>query len=92
MLTGLSGYMVSKVALTKLIEFLAVENPDVAFIAYHPGIVDGNTFRASGATPEHMPMDTCESLSDDHDMSLMSMQHKFQLALRFGRRCRKRSF
>jgi len=58
MLVGLSGYLVSKLALAKTIEFLAVENPHVSFMAYHPGIVDTDIFRASGATPDGMPMDT----------------------------------
>lgn len=68
MLAGLSGYMVSKVALTKFVEFLAVENPNVACMAYHPGIVDGNTFRASGSTPEMgIPMDNREYMQFDVD-------------------------
>jgi NAD(P)-dependent dehydrogenase (short-subunit alcohol dehydrogenase family) len=57
-LVGLSGYIVSKVALAKLMEFLAAENPNVTFMALHPGMVDTGLFRSSGATPEMLPMDT----------------------------------
>lgn len=58
MLAGLSGYLVAKLALTKTIEFLAVENPTISFVAVHPGMVDTALFRASGATPDMLAMDT----------------------------------
>ncbi|KAJ8131665.1 hypothetical protein O1611_g1961 [Lasiodiplodia mahajangana] len=58
MLVGLSGYLVSKLALAKTIEFLAAENPDVFFAAVHPGMVDTDLFRKSGATPDALAMDT----------------------------------
>ncbi|KAF2821569.1 putative NADP(+)-dependent dehydrogenase [Ophiobolus disseminans] len=58
MLVGMSGYLVSKMALAKTVEFLALENPHVVFIAYHPGMVDTKIFRKSGAEPEGLPMDT----------------------------------
>lgn len=58
MLVGLSGYLVSKMALAKTIEFLALENPDVFFAAVHPGMVDTDIFRRSGATPDMLAMDT----------------------------------
>lgn len=57
-LVGNSGYLVSKLALAKTIEFLSKENPNVFFASIHPGTVDTNIFRGSGATPESMPMDT----------------------------------
>lgn len=58
MLVGNSGYLVSKLALAKTTEFLAKENPNIFFASIHPGTVDTNVFRGSGATPESMPMDT----------------------------------
>lgn len=58
MLIGLSGYLVAKLALAKTIEFLALENPTISFVAVHPGMVDTDLFRASGATPEMLAMDT----------------------------------
>ncbi|KAK8097745.1 NADP(+)-dependent dehydrogenase [Apiospora kogelbergensis] len=58
MLVGLSGYLVSKMALAKTIEFLALENPDVFFAAVHPGMVDTDIFRRSGAIPDMLAMDT----------------------------------
>jgi NAD(P)-dependent dehydrogenase (short-subunit alcohol dehydrogenase family) len=58
MLVGLSGYLVAKLALAKTIEFLALENPHVSFLAVHPGMVDTDLFRASGATPDMLAMDT----------------------------------
>lgn len=61
MLVGLSGYLVAKMALAKTIEFLALENPNVSFVAIHPGMVDTDLFRASGATPDMLAMDTRES-------------------------------
>ncbi|KAK7996564.1 hypothetical protein PG989_004604 [Apiospora arundinis] len=58
MLVGNSAYLVSKLALAKTTEFLAVENPGVFFASVHPGAVDTKIFRGSGATPDMMPMDT----------------------------------
>ncbi|KAK8074143.1 short chain dehydrogenase [Apiospora phragmitis] len=49
---GLSGYLVSKLALIKTVEYLAVENPELNVTAVHPGMVDTAMFRASGATPD----------------------------------------
>ncbi|KAK8023734.1 hypothetical protein PG993_011800 [Apiospora rasikravindrae] len=49
---GLSGYVVSKLALIKTVEYLAVENPDLNVTAVHPGMVDTPIFRKSGATPD----------------------------------------
>jgi NAD(P)-dependent dehydrogenase (short-subunit alcohol dehydrogenase family) len=61
MLVGLSGYLVAKMALAKTIEFLALENPAISFIAVHPGMVDTDLFRASGATPDMLAMDSRKS-------------------------------
>lgn len=58
MLVGLSGYLVAKMALVKTMEYLAHENPDVFFSAVHPGMVDTDIFRKSGATPDTLAMDS----------------------------------
>jgi hypothetical protein len=59
MLVGLSGYLVAKMALAKMIEVFAIENPTISFVAVHSGIVDTNIIRASGAIPGMVAMDTC---------------------------------
>lgn len=35
-----SAYIVSKLAVAHLISFLQVENPDLNFISFHPGVVE----------------------------------------------------
>lgn len=56
---GLAGYMTSKIAQVKLMEYLAAENPQLFVCSVHPGMVDTMVFRASGATTEMgLPMDT----------------------------------
>ncbi|RYP63001.1 hypothetical protein DL771_009486 [Monosporascus sp. 5C6A] len=52
------GYLASKLAVSKTVEFLAHENPDIFFASIHPGVVDTDVFRKSGATPDMMSMDT----------------------------------
>jgi NADP-dependent 3-hydroxy acid dehydrogenase YdfG len=54
----LSGYLTSKVAQGKVVEFLAAENPDLFVCSVHPGMVDTKIFRGSGASAEQLPMDT----------------------------------
>lgn len=54
----LSGYLTSKVAQSKLIEYLAVENPHLLAVSVHPGMVETKIFRGSGADPKMLPMDT----------------------------------
>lgn len=61
MLPGLSAYISSKLALTKMIEFLAVENPNIFAVTAHPGLVESEIFAKSGAKSETLPMDTGES-------------------------------
>ncbi len=55
---GLSGYLCSKVAQIKTLEFLAAENPNMFFASVHPGMIETKIFLASGATPDMLPMDT----------------------------------
>jgi short-subunit dehydrogenase len=61
MFPGLSAYIGSKFALIKFLEFLASENPNVFVASLHPGMVETETFKASGAKAEALPMDTGES-------------------------------
>jgi len=58
MFPGLSAYIGSKFALIKFLEFLASENPNIFVASLHPGMVETDIFRASGATPDVLPMDT----------------------------------
>ncbi|KAL8738660.1 MAG: hypothetical protein Q9181_000577 [Wetmoreana brouardii] len=55
---GHSGYMASKTAMIKILEFLAVENPTMFVAGVHPGMVDTTIFRKSGSTPDQLPMDS----------------------------------
>ncbi|WYZ37901.1 hypothetical protein EsH8_II_001407 [Colletotrichum jinshuiense] len=56
-LPGLSAYVASKLAQTKIIEFLAAENPNVFAVTMHPGMVETDIFTKSGAKAEALPMD-----------------------------------
>ncbi|KAK1564128.1 short chain dehydrogenase [Colletotrichum navitas] len=56
-LPGLSAYMASKLAQTKIIEFLAAENPNLFAATLHPGMVETDIFKKSGAKAEALPMD-----------------------------------
>ncbi|GKT46421.1 short chain dehydrogenase citE [Colletotrichum spaethianum] len=56
-LPGLSAYMASKLAQTKIIEFLAAENPNIFAATLHPGMVETDIFKKSGAKAEALPMD-----------------------------------
>jgi NAD(P)-dependent dehydrogenase (short-subunit alcohol dehydrogenase family) len=57
----LSGYISSKFAQIRLIEYLAAENPNLFCVSVHPGMVDTEIFRGSGANKDELPMDTRES-------------------------------
>ncbi|KAL4862751.1 hypothetical protein BDV12DRAFT_207010 [Aspergillus spectabilis] len=60
MLQGLSAYNISKIAVLKLIEYIAAENPSVFAAALHPGIVDTDILKRSGGDPATLPMDSIE--------------------------------
>ena len=62
MLPGLSAYISSKLAQVKMLEFLAAENPNVFVASVHPGMVETEIFRKSGAKAEQLPMDKGKSL------------------------------
>lgn len=55
---GLSGYLASKLAQIKTLEFLAAENPNIFVCSVHPGMVETKIFLKAGATPDMVPMDT----------------------------------
>jgi NAD(P)-dependent dehydrogenase (short-subunit alcohol dehydrogenase family) len=55
---GLSAYLTSKLAQTKVLEFLSVENPQLFFCSVHPGMIETGIFRSSKADPSTLPMDT----------------------------------
>ncbi|KAI0180594.1 putative NADP(+)-dependent dehydrogenase [Hypoxylon sp. FL1284] len=57
MLAGLSSYISSKLALTKMVEFLAAEQPDIFAATVHPGMVETAVFLKTGAKAETLPMD-----------------------------------
>ncbi|KAI1394368.1 putative NADP(+)-dependent dehydrogenase [Hypoxylon trugodes] len=57
MLPGLSAYMASKLAQTKLIEFLASEQPSIFAATVHPGLVETEIFARGGGTTDALPMD-----------------------------------
>ncbi|KAF2870142.1 hypothetical protein BDV95DRAFT_575156 [Massariosphaeria phaeospora] len=57
MTVSMSAYQCSKFAMIKTMEYLAAENPNVFCASVHPGMVDTNIFRKSGATPDALPMD-----------------------------------
>jgi NAD(P)-dependent dehydrogenase (short-subunit alcohol dehydrogenase family) len=57
MLPGLSAYISAKLALTKFIEFVAVENPHIFAATVHPGMVETAIFTKSGAKADALPMD-----------------------------------
>jgi NAD(P)-dependent dehydrogenase (short-subunit alcohol dehydrogenase family) len=70
---GLSGYLTSKMAQTKVLEFLAAENSDIFFCAVHPGMIDTGIFRGSGADPAQLPMDKSRfELLQCHENSLIN--------------------
>ncbi|KAJ4982845.1 short chain dehydrogenase [Stagonosporopsis vannaccii] len=54
---GLSSYLSSKVAQSKVMEFVAAENPDLFVCTVHPGMIETDVFRSSGADPQQLPMD-----------------------------------
>lgn len=49
--------MASKLAETKIIEFLAAEQPNVFAATVHPGLIVSDIFKKSGAKAEAVPLD-----------------------------------
>lgn len=58
MLVGLSAYISSKLALARLLEYIAGENPSIFVAGLQPGMVETNIFNKSGGKKEQLPMDT----------------------------------
>lgn len=54
---GASGYIASKLAQIKVIEYLAAEHPSLFAVAVHPGICDTAVLAKSGAKPHEVPLD-----------------------------------
>ncbi|TVY37691.1 Short chain dehydrogenase [Lachnellula subtilissima] len=57
---GLSAYLSSKAAQAKIMEYLAVENPNHFVCTIHPGMIETKVFQATGAKAEQLPMDTVD--------------------------------
>lgn len=76
MLKGLSAYATSKLALIKVIEYLAVENPSLFAAALHPGIIETTMFKKTGADPASLPLDALE-LPGDFMVWLTSKEASF---------------
>ena len=55
----MSSYYVSKLALTKLVEYIAAENPEIQVLAFHPGSVGTDMNKKSGYTL--LPLDDGET-------------------------------
>ena len=89
---GLSGYLVSKMAQVKLLEYVAAENSHIFTACAHPGMIDSPLFRASGATTDSLPMDTRECYRGTASSSLANScpQHVLQAISSCGWHRRKR--
>jgi NAD(P)-dependent dehydrogenase (short-subunit alcohol dehydrogenase family) len=55
---GLSGYLTSKVAQAKLMEYLAAENPNLFVCSVQPGVIDTGMLDKSELPRDKLPMDT----------------------------------
>ncbi|KAK7750186.1 hypothetical protein SLS62_007937 [Diatrype stigma] len=56
-LTGISAYVSSSLAKTKIYEYLAAENPGIFIASVHPGFVLTDVFSANGGNPDELAMD-----------------------------------
>jgi len=65
---GISAYVSSKSAQVRLVEYLALENPELFVCALHPGMVDTLMFRAAGGDAEQLSMDTREYFRNSNRM------------------------
>lgn len=55
---GCSAYLTAKTAQIKVLEYLASEHPELFVVSVHPGMIETDVFRSSGADPQMLPMDT----------------------------------
>ncbi|KAB8269090.1 putative NADP(+)-dependent dehydrogenase [Aspergillus minisclerotigenes] len=63
-LRGLSAYISSKLAVVKVTEYLAAENPSIFAAALHPGMVETDMFNKTGSKADRLPMDTVRLPAD----------------------------
>lgn len=61
--TGLTGYMSSKIAQAKLMEFIAHEHPEMFVASVHPGVIQTKLLREAELHDSKLPQDTGMSLS-----------------------------
>ncbi|KAJ5988391.1 hypothetical protein N7481_003601 [Penicillium waksmanii] len=76
MLPGLSAYAISKLAITKLMEYIAAEDPSICTGALHPGMEETELIKASGTDPAAVPLDSVE-LAGDFAVWLTSKEASF---------------
>ncbi|KAL4799124.1 putative NADP(+)-dependent dehydrogenase [Aspergillus venezuelensis] len=78
---GLSSYAISKLSIVKLIEYIAEENPTIFAAALHPGIVETDILKQTGADPAALPLDSANQclvdLSGDFAVWLVSEEAAF---------------
>lgn len=55
---GLTGYMSSKIAQAKLMEYIAHEHPGVFVASVHPGVVETKMLREAELEGSQLPVDT----------------------------------
>jgi NAD(P)-dependent dehydrogenase (short-subunit alcohol dehydrogenase family) len=55
---GCSAYSTAKVAQVKVLEYLASERPELFVVSVHPGMIETDIFKSSGADLQILPMDT----------------------------------
>jgi NAD(P)-dependent dehydrogenase (short-subunit alcohol dehydrogenase family) len=67
---GCSAYLTAKTAQIKVLEYLASEHPDLFVVSVHPGMIETDVFRSSGADPQMLPMDTGRSNSEEAERLL----------------------
>lgn len=95
-LEGLSAYLASKLAQTKIIEFLSAEQPNLFAATMHPGMVETAIFQKSGADAKTLPVDKGKSIFTspciDVLLSYFHAQFSFQHTSCFGYPTRKLPF
>ena len=90
---GHSAYSVSKLAATKLFEFVQLEHPEIRVINLHPGVVETNmSVKAKQQSGIEWPLDSGKSFRGKHSppQSLMCAQPSCLLKRLSGLRAQKR--
>ncbi|KAL1592028.1 hypothetical protein SLS60_011620 [Paraconiothyrium brasiliense] len=57
---GLTGYMSSKIAQAKLMEYIAHEHPELFVASVHPGVIDTKMLKEAELQASKLPQDTVE--------------------------------